>query len=126
LAQVDAVLEPGLQRTEHLAPALAVAVAGLEPTFIEAPAFLGNFDQSAAVVERLEGYRHLGLVADGRRLGAVGVLDVWRLALGGVPAQHDARVGDDLYHLDREGAGIVVEVPSHRGARREPPLRAAG
>src|SRR3546814_10259204 len=71
LAQVDAVLERDLERAEHLAPALAVAVAGLERAFVEAPAFLGDLDERAAIVERLEADRHGGLVAGVFHLAAL-------------------------------------------------------
>src|SRR5690606_40455112 len=65
LAQVDAVLEPYLERAQHLAPALAVAVARIERTLGLAPAFLGDLDQRAPVFERLEGHRR----SEERRVG---------------------------------------------------------
>src|SRR3546814_2248165 len=42
VAQIDAVLQPRLERAEHLRPALAVAVGGAERALILAPAFFGD------------------------------------------------------------------------------------
>src|SRR4030095_763412 len=114
-AQINAVLQPALERAEQLAPALAIAIARLERSLILSPAFLGDLDQRPRVtVQRLEAHGDRGLVVGARHRLAVPQLG--RIGLLPLPFEDDLLVGNDLHGFDREGAGKVVEVPGDRGA----------
>src|SRR5262245_9546240 len=95
LAQIDAVLDPHLERGQHLRPAHAIAVAPLETGWCVVPAAFFDLDQGPSVIGRLEGHRYLELVVR----GYAGIVT---LPCG--PAQHDLRVRHYLLDLDREGA----------------------
>src|SRR3546814_226222 len=123
VAQIDAVLQPRLERAEHLRPALAVAVGGAERALILAPAFFGDLDQGAAVVEAFEGHGDAGAIVGVLELAP---LDIRRLAFVRLPFEDDLFVGNDLDHVNRKGAREIVEIPLHRCAGLQPALRAAG
>src|SRR5687768_9864763 len=95
LAEVDAVLDPGLQAAKHLRPAEAVAVRALLPFRRVAPAGLRDADERRRRVDGLEGHHDLGVVA----------------SLGRFPGELDPLVLDELCHLYREAAGEIREVP---------------
>src|SRR3546814_7879682 len=102
------MLGPRFQRAEHLRPALAIAVGGAERALVFAPALLGDLDERAPVVERLEAHRHLGAIIAVLLLAA---LDIVGLAFARLPFEDDLLVLDHLDHPDRKGAGKIGEVP---------------
>src|SRR5688572_10208338 len=110
LAQVDAMLDPGLEAAKHLRPPEAVAIRALLSFRRVAPAGFRDPDERRRRVDRLEGHHDLGVVA----------------TLGGFPGELDPLVLDELRHLHREGAGEIREVPGHRRALAQWPARAPG
>src|SRR3546814_9960072 len=82
------MLGPRFQRAEHLRPALAIAVGGAERALVFAPALLGDLDERAPVVERLEAHRHLGAIIAVLLLAA---LDIVGLAFARLPFEDDLR-----------------------------------
>src|SRR4051794_31466260 len=61
VAQIDAIFDIGLHAGQHLRPALAVEVGFLQPDRALPPAALGDGDEGAAIVQRLEIHLDTGL-----------------------------------------------------------------